>query len=206
MKKIELARTKLSSFFNPLIGEISIKTYFTYYGVIHNQAMFALYKDDELYLRITETTCDILKEYPKITDPNINTQKYHLVPNNFISSETGIKVIKQIIQDIHKIKMNNKLKKKALIRHLLNMNINIERMLYRNGIKTINQFFALGAIKIFVRLIKNGNEGSPTLLYKLYGAINHIYADRIPENKKIALLQEVNEALHKEGLRKRFNI
>lgn len=205
MKRIDLVRTTLSQLLNPIIGEISIKTYFAFYGVVKNNAMFALYKNDErLYLRQTINTKNLLSSYPQYSTKKI--AKYHSVPFTEINSLKWKNIITQIIHDIHQEKLNEKIAKKKTIRSLLIMNANLERMLHRNGIKTVDQLFALGPIKTFVHLVKNGNEGSESLLFKLYGAINNTYVENIPPSKKRELLKEADEALYQAGLRKRFNI
>ncbi|OOR98059.1 hypothetical protein B0187_09675 [Haemophilus paracuniculus] len=206
MKRIDIVRLKMAKLFNPIIGEISIKTYFSYYGVVKNTAMFALYKKDEnvLCLRQTKNTQNQLCGYPLLQEEKI--KNYHIVPLAEINLQAWGKLITQIIQDIRQEKVDEKIEKKQAIRTLLSMNINMERMLHRNGIKTVKKLFALGPINTFVHLVKNGNEGSENLLYKLYSAINNIYVENIPESKKRELLKEADEALYKAGLRKRFNV
>lgn len=205
MKRIDLVREKLSRLLNPIIGEISIKTYFSYYGVVKNNAMFALYKNDEmLYLRQTINTERLLSSYPKHSNEKI--AKYRSVSLSEFTAPKWKNIITQIIYDINHEKLSAKTEKKKTIRSLLIMNINLERMLHRNGIKTVDQLFALGPIKTFVHLVKNGNEGSESLLFKLYGAINNTYVENIPPSKKRELLKEADEALYQAGLRKRFNI
>lgn len=67
MKSVNELKAPLSAIFTPLIGEFRIKTYFSYYGIFKDKIMLALYKDEQLYLRIAKTDLEEIKLLPKVT-------------------------------------------------------------------------------------------------------------------------------------------
>ena len=85
MKSVNELKAPLSAIFTPLIGEFRIKTYFSYYGIFKDKIMLALYKDEQLYLRIAKTDLEEIKLVPNtllLEDPNVGLQlnasiRYH---------------------------------------------------------------------------------------------------------------------------------
>lgn len=91
MKPVHELKAPLSAIFTPLIGEFRIKTYFSYYGIFKDKIMLALYKDEQLYLRIAKTDLDEIKLLPNtllLEDPNVGlaTKCFYKIPPAFWES------------------------------------------------------------------------------------------------------------------------
>ena len=88
MKSVNELKAPLSAIFTPLIGEFRIKTYFSYYGIFKDKIMLALYKDEQLYLRIAKTDLEEIKLVPNtllLEDTNVGlaTKSFYKIPSEF---------------------------------------------------------------------------------------------------------------------------
>lgn len=190
----------------PIIGEIRIKTYFSYYGLIKNNIMFALYKDGNFYLRKSKKYESILiKLCPNTlqdTIYKIQAKNFHFIPSYILRDIHYYKDwILSIFDEIQEEKRIVHIKP---IRRLPNMNLNIERMLNKNGIHNVTQLLEMGAVKVFIHLIMQGVDVNKHLLFKLDGAIKHKISGNLTHIEKESLIIEVNSRLNKIGSRKRF--
>lgn len=210
MKAIHEIRPLLDPIFAPIIGDIEIKTYFSYYGIIKNGVMFALYKNGQLYLRKTKNTEKQAEQFNTQTQiqDSLKTysNKHYPVTDDWLNSTEFSTTIPQIIADMQQELADKSHYHKTLIRHLPNMNITIERQLYKLGIKTAIELINAGEMNVFVELVKQGSDGTPLLLFRLYGAIHHQHIATLTKSQKIQLLTEANNALYQSGLRRRFKI
>lgn len=208
MSKLETASSQLKALFEPIIGEISVKTYFSYYAAFKHNSMFALLADDEIYLKITPSTLDLMlsienAHLAKIGDKLLD-DKHCRIPHEFFTTPSATTLLKTILDDLALHYFKKYIDKKNLIRYLPNMNMNLERLLIRQGIQTVDELECLGAVDAFVRIIEKGIEATPNLLFRLHGAIHRQQAEFITTETKQNLLQETEIALYKAGLRSRF--
>ncbi|WGE89064.1 TfoX/Sxy family DNA transformation protein [Actinobacillus arthritidis] len=197
------------------LGHISFRNYFSYIGIFKDNTMFALYdqKNEAIYIRKS------IKYYPEISqtipvhflvDRRIGSQQsrifYHLPQIIIDTIDTYLHWIQSAIEEYQVTKTKLEDQNKNKIRLLPNMNINIERLLSRIEIYTVDDLNSVGIINVFVKLISQGVEVGELLLFKLYGAIKHKYVYMISEQEKRTLLLEADSALYSAGLRKRFTI
>ena len=199
MKSVNELKAPLSAIFTLLIGEFRIKTYFSYYGIFKDKIMLALYKDEQLYLRIAKTDLE---------DPNVGlaTKCFYKIPSAFLESTNFAQWVKNIIHQIQSEQEAILAKQRSQIRSLPNMNINLEKMLKRVGIFSVDDLRNTGEIATFIKLIEIGIDGSDQLLFRLHGAIHSQNIYSFSHEKKMALLQEANQAFYKVGLRHRFRL
>lgn len=193
-----------------VIGETTVKSFFSYYAMFKDGAMFGLYKAGKFYLRISPAafkhtpwvqTLEHLEDY----QIGIHNKHFYHLPDEMIPNITNYQhLLTETIQEINFIKQQNAQHRKKLIRTLPNLNISIERLLRRLGIKTVEDFIEKGAINTFVEMIKIGIDADQTLLFKLCCALEHRYIYTLTHKEKVAILKEANEALYNSGLRRRF--
>ncbi len=204
MNKIYKNTIKIRNFLKPFIGDLDVKTYFSYYGLFKNNLMFGLYKDDKLYLKIPES---FIKKYNilfPLNNDDILIRDFYLFPQELFNTIPQNNLLPNLISHLKQENRNNQVEKS--IRHLPNMNMRLERLLQRNGIQTIDDLYKLGEIQTFVKLIKQGVDAASLLLFKLHGALNNQLVYTLKDQQKQDLLEEVDTALYDAGLRKRFTV
>lgn len=209
MTKIQLKTKEIYDMLLPIIGEIRSKTYFSYYGLFKNDVMFALYKEDHLYLKVAPEDIDVALALgaTQLQEQRINSSfHYYDIPYNQLAEERLKQLIEKSIEAIKLNKFVSYYAQKGKIRNLPNMNFYYECMLRRINILTPEDLYQKGAIQTFVELVKNNEQVNHISLYRLYGAINHQFFHTIPNKVCIALVMEANEALEKVGLKPMFNI
>ncbi|MDG6881619.1 Regulator of competence-specific genes [Phocoenobacter uteri] len=202
MNKVSANTAEIRNVLEPLVGLIAIKTYFSYYGLFVDNIMFGLYKDGQFYLKITE---DLIEKYNiSFTKGNpILVRDFHFFDKDRFYQFSQNNFLSDLITDLKQKQATNKIEKS--IRHLPNMNINLERLLQRHGINTIDDLYNLGEIQVFVKLIEQGVDVAEVFLFKLHGALHNKLVYILKDEQKQSLLRETDAALYDAGLRKRFS-
>ncbi len=212
MQPVHTIEKTINDLFEPIIGKVRIKTYFSYYGLFKDNLMFALFKNEQLYLRKTSNLSDTIEKADGVTllnDKNvgISANSFYFLPNNIVKEHPSFPHwIKLTIEQLKAAKSQQEDKYKNQIRSMRNMNVKFERILKKIEINSIAEFKEYGYLNTFVRLIQAGSDGSDLLLYKLHGAIcgRSIYS--LTDEEKYNLKIEANNALREAGLRQRFRI
>lgn len=208
MQTINEIRKEIIPLFEPIIGEIRIKTYFSYYAIFKNNFMIALYQNKATFLRISQYDIADISQHPNtynLSDDKIGLQsrKFHFIPSSILSDTRKFSsLIRSTINELESEKQKTNKKRSTQIRNLPNMNLKLERMLKKVGINSIQDFIQIGYISTFIRLTLHGFEPTEDLLN---GALNHQYIYTFTYQQKLGLMQEANDALYASGLRKRFN-
>lgn len=181
-------------------------------GLFKDDTMFGLYKEKCLYLRKSDQYLQEIKDTIPIhflSDHKISRQSkiFYLVPQHIIENISSYSHwITSSISEYQRLRSKIRTENQTKIRILLNMNINIERLLARVNINTVDEFKQVGETKAFVRLIQQGFEVNQLLLFKLYGALQHKYIYMLSLEEKKRLLEQADSALYDAGLRKRFTV
>lgn len=209
MNKIIHSTQQIRNLLAPVIGETKAKTYFSYYGIFKNGLMFALYKEQKFYLRLsTENIREALsyEGVEQLNDPSFShSDKFFLIPNTILNELPQYAIwFENSLKEVQANKYQSYYKRKDTIRSLPNMTFRLEKYLKRINIRTIEALRTKGEINTFVELIKIGIEANHITLFKLYGAIHHQFIYTISPEIKRALLHDANEALYAAGLRRRF--
>lgn len=211
MNLMQKETKSIRSLLFPILGETTVTTYFSYYGIFKDGFMFGLYKNGAFYLKVSDEHIDELRSYQGVLpleDKNIkNAHKFYMLPQSMLDDLSLYHNL--ITHSIEFIKSNRYVScynKRDKIRSLPNMNITLERMLNKIDINSVEQLTKKGEIEIFVDLIKNGFDASHMTLFKLYGAINHQLIYTLSSQVQNDLLREADNALYEAGLRKRFNV
>ncbi|MDH2998372.1 hypothetical protein A1D22_01775 [Pasteurellaceae bacterium LFhippo2] len=196
---------------HPLIGETRAKTYFSYIGIFKDNVMFGLYKNNNFYLYISESTLPIIRTYPDIylledSSSGIHSKRYHFIPNDLLVTNSPAHTwINESIEELSQIKRQIQMKPRA-IRTLPNMDNRMEKLLRKKlGIRTIDELNQKGEITICIEMIRQGIPVNNNTLFKLYGAINHQHICIMTDEEKRDLIAEAELALYNAGLPKRFD-
>ncbi|HGO5854847.1 TPA: TfoX/Sxy family DNA transformation protein [Mannheimia haemolytica] len=212
MQTINEIKQEISPIFEPIIGAVRLKTYFSYYAIFKDGLMIALYQNGVTYLRIAKHDIASITQHPEtytLSDDKIGIQsrKFHFIPQTILAdTPTFSALLFGIIEELQSHKQKIVQKRATQIRNLPNMNLKLERMLKKVGIHSIQDFTEMGYLSTFIKLIVQGFDPTEDLLFKLNGALNHQYIYTFTEQQKRELMQEANQALYNSGLRKRFNM
>lgn len=208
MKKIDVATTVMKSLFEPILGKISVKTYFSYYGVFKSNIMFGLYREGDFFLRTTENTHHIIQSiqdtYNLAVNARLQTKRHYYIPDNYLHSAEFCSLVKKVVTDLENEANLLEQNQKCFIRNQPNANMNFERLLQRQGIQDMEALRSLGEVNTFVLLLERGEDVSSSVLFRLYGVIHRKHIDLIPLSEKIRLLKEVDDVLYAKGLKQRF--
>lgn len=194
-----------------IIGEVTAEGYFSYCGIYKNKLMFALYKNDNFYIRVSKNSEDEVKSLGgiQLIDTNVSpTAKYfYLLPKAIVEKLSNYPHwVSEAIEAAKICKTAFTVDRENYIRYLVNMNVNIERMLKRIHIVTVPQFMEKGAFYMCADLIKYGIDVRELLLFKLYGATQHRHIETFTNDEKRDILQKANQIFQELGLRQRFDI
>ena len=96
MHTINEIKEEISPIFEPIIGAIRLKTYFSYYAVFKDGLMIALYQNGATYLRIAKKDIEYIRQYPEtyiLCDEKIGIQsrKFHYIPPVLIADSSQFK-------------------------------------------------------------------------------------------------------------------
>lgn len=212
MLPIQDVKQPISSIFEPIVGEIKIKTHFSYYGIHSNGFMIALYKNDTFFIRASETSRPEIQQLEGtyvLQDPEVglNTKNFYAVPYSFAEEQKQFTYwVESILEELITRREKEQEKRKTQVRSLHNMNVKMERILKKINIKNVDEFQQKGYMDTFVELIKQGSDGSDLMLFKLHGAIHQKSIYHISQQERNELLREANQAFYNAGLRHRFDI
>lgn len=195
----------LSQLFEPIVKTIAVKTYFSYYGAMKNEKMFALYKEDKLYIRATKNTIQKIQNIEGsylLQDPDkFATSKHYFIPETLYHTTFFHQLTRQVVKDLYAEIGEQENRSKRLIRYLPNMNANIEKLLRKVEIYTQADLKRKGAIWAFVELLKRDINVNEMLLYKLHAAVNHKFVGFVSEEEKMRLLMHTDFSLKNAGQR-----
>ncbi|KMK50637.1 hypothetical protein RO21_10725 [[Actinobacillus] muris] len=202
---------KFKQLLSTILGEINIKSYFSYYGFRKHKLLFALYKDGNFYLHIPDEIIDQLLPYDGVVQledkkSGIHSQNYYQLPHTLIENNALFSYWVNSCFTVLQKKHNIITKKPRLIRYMPNMNAHTEKTLKKLNIHSVDDLIAKGEINTFIALLEKGFDVDESMLFKLHCAIQHKLIYTLTPKEKIALLTEANKALYEAGLRKRFKI
>lgn len=210
MERITSITETLKSRLEPLVGEVYVKTHFSYYGVFKSNLMFGMYKNGEFYLRATKSTLDIVSKLSQekhlLHKKPLKSKKHFCVSFDFLSHPDAKELLFKIIDEVQQEFFEKHLVKNSQIRNLLNLTISTERLLAKVGINSVDELRRVGEVKAFVRLIENGEDVRVSLLYRLYAALNGKLISMVTRAEKRKLLKEANDELYRIGLRQCFDL
>ena len=88
--------------------------------------------------------------------------------------------------------INEKSSRKSQLLDLPNLGPKSESMLKKAGIRSWQTLQDIGAVEAYLRVKKSGQAASLNLLYALEGALTHTHWTKIGNDRKHALILELN--------------
>lgn len=165
-------------------------------GLFKDDAMYALVIHQNIFLRggdeldteLHELGCQKYQQVKKQTTATVN---YYDITKLFQSSYSMLDaVIEKSIQLSIKHRKHKKLSERSRLRDLPNMQLTLERMVKKSGVKDVETFRSLGAANVFKKVqAEYGNDVDIRLLWKFAGAIKGVHWELIKEEERQELKQ-----------------
>lgn len=181
--------SEVSNMLSPL-GEIYSRSQFGGYGLCCQEAMFALVADGELYLRSSKELIGHFEKqkmerfvYEKRGMP-ISMEYYKVDEILWQNHDELLDLARKALigaksdrEKIHRHRANR-------IKELPNLNVNIEKDLWRAGITTVDALKQLGAKTVYRMLSETKTHLGLKLLFALEGAIQGYHVAALPDDRK----------------------
>lgn len=181
------------------LERITIKPLFGGSGVCFDDTMFAWIYADKLYLRgyseyLTMFSELNMKALAFDTGVIVKLLQYYQVTDRLWQNQQQLKhIIQMVIEYAFKDKQLRQRVKESRIKDLPNMNVSLERALYRAGIVNLDEFKRLGPHRCFLKLKRNNKSVSINVLYTLHCALKGQHVATLSEKQKNQLKKECNE-------------
>lgn len=183
------------------LKNITVRSVFGGKGVLSEGVMFALVKDDAIYLKASNDTLkdDFITSGCKAYEFNWRSHSrnypslsnYYSVPADISHSMQQISTLAaEIWSTSHQIKLEKETPTR--IKDLPNMQYKTERMLRKAGINSIEELREYGPVNAYRAICLNQDKNPGiNLLYHIAGAIEGIHWSIIPDNIRTSLKREV---------------
>ncbi len=182
-------------------GEYQKRSMFGGTGLFLEDAMYVLIANEQVHVRGGKDLDELLstlgcERYKHVKKQTIATVNYYNISHLFTSRHEQLDTVIQRSIDIA-IKKRDMKRSTAnrRLRDLPNMQLTLERMVKKSGVKDVSTFMQLGAPDVFKRVRQTyGNDVDLKLLWKFAGAIEGVHWELLEEPKKQTLLNHCNAA------------
>lgn len=165
-------------------------------GLFLEGAMYVLISNGKIYIRGGNDLDEMLiglgcERFKHIKKQTIATVNYYNISHLYTGNHDMLDIVIQrsIDMAIQKQQMKSSISNRRL-RDLPNMQLTLERMVKKSGVKDVPTFMKLGAPHVFKRVKETyGNDIDLKLLWKFAGAIDGVHWELLEEPKKQELLQ-----------------
>lgn len=196
--------------FSELIGDVKVKNLFNGHGIFHQDIMFALHQNGNIYVKVEGSLVSYLEKLGAVAYAiNQDSMKklalynYYQLPNSIRRNKEKFKeVLTLAIKQAKAKKLSDELSKKERIKELANFSIKHERLLAKVNIHTVTEYRKLGAYHSFIRLKKLGIPANIELLWTFIAALKNKHVSLLSEEEKNKKLIKLNDLLESNGLRK----
>lgn len=181
------------------LSRITIKPLFGGSGICYEGTMFAWIYADKLYLRghseyLTMFNELNMKALAFDTGVIVKLLQYYQVTDRLWQNPLQLEsMIHMVIKYAFKDKQLKQCVKESRIKDLPNMNLSLERALYRVGIINLDEFRRQGPHRCFLKLKRNNKNISINVLYMLHCALKGQHVATLSEKQKNQLQNEYNE-------------
>ncbi|MDG3087960.1 TfoX/Sxy family DNA transformation protein [Vibrio hannami] len=165
-------------------------------GIFLNDAMYALVIEDQLYLRGGEELDEVLtskgcKKYRHVKKQTTATVNYYDISELFEANDLEIEtLIKRSIELSIEYKNSQKSTSNIRLRDLPNMQLTLERMVKKSGVKNVSEFISLGPEVVFRKVQDEyGKDVDTRLLWKFAGAVDGVHWELLDAGRKKQLLE-----------------
>lgn len=197
--KAEIAAAVLSS-----LGMMRFRSQFGGFSVWHEQNMFGVIADDELYLRANGELRRCFARHGMA--PFVYTKRGIPVKLGYYRVEEEIWQDHRLFRALARASIRQSAQEKALcareavrLHTLPNITVSMERWLYRIGITSVEQLKQAGAEKTFLLLKKIKQDLPNRVLFDLAGAINGYHQAVLPRHIRHALGEWLRDYLRAQG-------
>ncbi|NLS11374.1 TfoX/Sxy family DNA transformation protein [Vibrio sp. SM6] len=181
-------------------GSFQQRSMFGGIGLFSNDAMFSLISNDHIYLRGGESLDEVFtalecEKYRHVKKQTTATVNYYDIGNLLDSDCAQLdELVRRSITLSEDHRCYQKSSASRRLRDLPNMQLTLERMVKKAGVKDVNTFLDLGAIAVFSKVrVAYGNDVDIKLLWKFAGAVEGIHWKLLEEPYKNHLLQQVRQ-------------
>lgn len=194
MKGISTARIAQAKACFSVLGCITIRSQFGGYGLLAEGVMFAVIAEGELYLRATHGLEPTFRArgmvnmiYSKRGVPI--TMRYYWVDEALWRERNElIGLAWQAVREARR-EQQSKTGSHGRLRTLPNIDINMERLLWRAGIRNVYDLRLYGARRSYLRLLQQQNPLGVRMLLSLAGAIAGYHHAALPAELRGELIQ-----------------
>ncbi|WP_024913557.1 TfoX/Sxy family DNA transformation protein [Chania multitudinisentens] len=182
------------------LGKITTRSQFGGYGLLADGTMFAVIAEGELYLRATESLEPAFRgrgmvnmTYLKRGTPM--TMRYYWVDEALWQEKRELFVLAwQAVCETRK-EITMKTHSECRLKDLPNIDVTMERLLWRAGIQNIYELRLLGAKRCYLRLLQQQQGLSMKVLISLAGAIAGYHYAALPIVQKEELTEWFEETM-----------
>lgn len=193
MKQLCEKRILQSKYVFASLGSISSRSQFGGYSIAANQVVFALVSSGELYLRAAEQHAEyfLSRNAPRL----IYTKRGMPVPLNYYLVDESLwrnegELLAQASLSLQRAQRDKAAKTHSVrLKDLPNLNHDLERMLWKAGIRNIDELQQLGAKQCYLRLTAVSRHLSVNTLLALAGAIFGVYQAALPNRMRSELIE-----------------
>ncbi|MEZ8142244.1 DNA transformation protein [Enterovibrio norvegicus FF-33] len=179
-------------------GETEKRSMFGGTGFFVSGAMFALVKEERIYLRGGADLTDALlakecKKFVHVKKSSTAIVNYYDITDLYDAADTGLDAMvkKSVLNSVaEKEYRDSKLNKR--LRDLPNLRLTIERMLKKAGIEDVDTFFSMSPEELFRKVQEaHGYDVDIKLLWMFAGAQTGVHYTLLSEETKQNLLRAV---------------
>ncbi|WP_375753800.1 TfoX/Sxy family DNA transformation protein [Vibrio sp. HN007] len=165
-------------------------------GIFVEDAMYALIIEKQLFLRGGEELDDKLtskgcKKYRHVKKQTTATVNYYDITELFDQNDHELEgLINRSIQLSVEFKTSQKSAENIRLRDLPNMQLTLERMVKKSGVKNVDEFISLGPEIVFRKVQDEyGKDVDTRLLWKFAGAVDGVHWELLDSGRKKELLE-----------------
>ncbi|MBF1995976.1 TfoX/Sxy family DNA transformation protein [Serratia symbiotica] len=176
------------------LGCITTRSQFGGYGLLAEGVMFAVISDGELYLRATASLEPAFRARGMVNMIYFKrgvpiTMRYYLVDESLWRTRNElISLAWQAVREARK-EQQMKTSSPGRLKTLPNIDINMERLLWRAGIRNVYDLRLHGAKRSYLRLLQQQNTLGLRVLLSLGGAIAGYHHAALPGELRCELIQ-----------------
>lgn len=179
-----------------LFGPYLKRSMFGGTGIFLDDAMYALIIEKQLFLRGGEELDEILTskgcgKYRHVKKQTTATVNYYDVSELFDNNDAELEeLVRRSIQLSVEFKNAQKSSENIRLRDLPNMQLTLERMVKKSGVRNVDEFVSLGPEIVFRKVQDEyGKDVDTRLLWKFAGAVDGVHWELLDAGRKKELLE-----------------
>lgn len=179
-------------------GETEKRSMFGGTGFFVNGAMFALVKDDHIYLRGGESLTEVLvskecKKFIHVKKSSTAIVNYYDITHLYDANASELyALVEKSVQNSVAEKEYRDSKVNKRLRDLPNLRLTIERMLKKAGIDDVDTFFSMSPDELFLKVREaHGYDVDIKLLWMFAGAQTGVHWTLLSDDTKQQLLDAI---------------